>query len=136
MEIKLKLLSFFVFVPLILGCAGSPMSISTMSPEELKNVKDKDLCAAYGMERKEKLKTEMERRTLLTDDEWKLVEKKQIEVGMSICALFASWGPPNRQQKFSGSWGIHIQYIYGSYSESGTPTFVNTENGSVTSWHD
>lgn len=79
---------------------------------------------------------EMERRSLLSQNEKDLVAKKQIQIGMSLCALYASWGKPDHENRSVGSWGTHIQHVYNAGLRYIRPTYVYTENGVVTSWQD
>lgn len=107
-----------------------------------KNSKD-EFCVTYGeVLRGEKIeeigellpgiamklvKAESLRRKLIFNDS--LIRKAQVRIGMSECQLYAAWGLPSDQNRTVGSWGVHIQHIYGS-------TYVYTENGRVTSWQD
>lgn len=75
---------------------------------------------------------EMQRRNLLTANELDLVKNKQIQRGMSLCAMYASWGVPYKENRSVGRWGTHIQHVYGSHHSS--RAYVYTENGIVTSW--
>lgn len=58
-----------------------------------------------------------------------LTKRERIKLGISECQLFASFGLPERANRSVGSWGVHVQYIYGR-------TYVYTKNGTVTSWQD
>jgi|CXWL01.1.fsa_nt_gi hypothetical protein len=113
---------------------GAPMLMLNM-PEE-------KLCAAYGSALREGVvygigpfpdivrlvRNESARRKLEFDD--KLISSGKIKLGISECQLYASWGLPKDQNRTVGSWGVHIQHIYGSGS------YVYTQNGRVTSWQD
>ncbi len=52
-----------------------------------------------------------------------------INLGMSRCELYASWGFPNNVNRSVGNWGVHNQHIYNEAN-------VYTENGAVSSWQD
>jgi hypothetical protein len=54
-----------------------------MSPEELKSVDSFSLCNAYQSGRSEKVKAELERRSEITTEEWKLIEQQKIRIGMT-----------------------------------------------------
>lgn len=118
------------------GCA--------LSPEYLAASNDRDVCERYGAfsrnpmfnELTGQYKAEMERRSLLSEHEKQLVFKKQIQRGMGLCALYASWGKPDRENRSVGSWGVHIQHVYNAGLRYIRPTYVYTENGRVTSWQD
>jgi hypothetical protein len=67
-------------------------------------------------------------RKLSFDD--KYVKNKSIRIGMTTCMLYAAMGDPRTENRTTGSWGQHIQHVYGD-SE-----FVYSENGRVTAWQD
>lgn len=73
------------------------------------------------------VKAEALRRKLVFNDS--LIRKEKVRIGMSECELYAAWGLPGEQNRTVGSWGVHIQHIYGN-------SYVYTENGRVTSWQD
>jgi hypothetical protein len=82
------------------------------------------------------MRDEILRRKLLSDEEWGLVQSKNIRVGMSQCAMYASWGRPERENRTVGSFGSSIQHVYGRYSRYSRPTYVYTRNGVVNSFQD
>lgn len=116
-------------------------SLKEMAPSMLKKMDKNDICVAYGKSlRDEKLNeflsfkeaykyvnAEAKRRNIKVNQ--KLVKEANIQIGMSICSMYAAWGIPQDENRSVGSWGSHIQHIYGS-------TYVYTKNGVVTSWQD
>lgn len=118
------------------GCA--------LSPEYMTSSSDRDVCERYGVfsrnpmfsELTAQYKAEMDHRNLLSQSDKDLVAKKQIQRGMSLCAMYASWGAPDHENRSVGSWGTHIQHVYNSGLRYVRPTYVYTENGVVTSWQD
>lgn len=118
------------------GCA--------LSPEFMSSSPDRDVCERYGIfsrnttfsELTRQYQSELERRNLLSQNEKDLAAKKQIQRGMSLCGLYASWGKPDRENRSVGSWGTHIQHIYHAGLRYVRPTYVYTENGRVTAWQD
>ena len=112
------------------------------APNRLKAMSKDEVCLAYGNALRKGevdkigslpdiaklVKKELAHRKLKLDDS--LVRKGHIKIGVSECQLYASWGMPEDQNRTVGSWGVHIQHIYGS------GTYVYTENGKVTSWQD
>lgn len=130
------LLALATITTILTGCA--------LSPEYMTSSSDTDVCERYGVlsrnpmfsELTTQYKAEMERRNLLTQTEKDLVAKKQIQLGISLCALYASWGKPDHENRSVGSWGTHIQHVYNSGLRYTRPTYVYTENGHVTSWQD
>jgi len=117
---------------LIVGCAATPEQLSARS--------DDQLCKTYSDARKvggligdlgASHLQEMQRRNLLSENELDLVKNRQVQRGMSLCALYASWGVPNKENRSVGRWGTRIQHVYGARY---TRAYVYTENGIVTSW--
>ncbi len=73
------------------------------------------------------METEANRRELSLDSN--LIRSKTLRMGISECELYASWGHPSSRNRTVGSWGVHIQHVYGDFGN-----YVYTENGRVTSW--
>lgn len=98
-----------------------------------------EFCHAYGeinrgrdlpndmsaADAKDVIKKEAARRKISFND--KLVLNEKIKVGISQCHMYASWGTPDDENRSVGSWGVHIQHVYGR-------SYVYTENGRVTSY--
>ncbi len=120
------------------GCAGSPAQLSRMDSAQLSSVPDEQLVRALSNKifRTPLLFEEAKTRGLLTEVELKLVQERKIKIGMSETALLASWGRPRKINRSVGSYGVHKQYIYGTYSRYSSPTYVYVENGKVRSWQD
>ena len=135
------------------GCAGSPIAIFNMSPEELRSVDIKELCNAYAhpWAPKEKIRAELRSRdveivkdsnvrggysvigTRFTDRDWQAIDARHIFVGMSESALICSWGLPGSCGDITRSSYGPTQYAYQScdgYSSS----FVYVEDGTVVDW--
>ncbi len=110
------------------------------APEILKNMPNDLFCATYGRvlrhqkvyqvgeisDLEQLVKIEARRRKFKFDDSFVMSQK--IKLGLSECQLFASWDSAYRQNETVGSWGVHIQHIYGD------GRYVYTKNGRVTSW--
>lgn len=128
-----KFFSLAIFCMAIVGC-------STMTPEQIALKSDLDLCRGYrGAMRVQgetaaAYKLEMQRRNLLTQEEWDLAAKKQISMGISQCALYAAWGVPGRENRSVGSWGVNIQHVFNVGYPYVPASYVYTRNGKVTSW--
>lgn len=78
---------------------------------------------------------ETQKRRLLTAQEYTAIRERQIGLGMSECALFASWGRPTRANRSVSRNGVRVQYVYrhsGYYAS--TTRYVYTEDGKITSW--
>lgn len=118
------------------GCAASPDRISASS--------DLEVCKSYAVfsggigwgNRAAQYKEEILRRNLLTSEEWALAAEKKLRRGMSQCAMYASWGNPDRENRSVGSWGTSVQHIYNAGLRYIPATYVYTRNGVVTSWQD
>lgn len=74
-------------------------------------------------------RTEATRRKLSFNQN--LVRAEKVRIGITECELYASWGLPERQSRSVGSWGVHIQHIFGL-----SGPYVYTQNGIVRSWQD
>jgi len=120
------------------GCPGSPFQLAHMNANQLTSVTDEQLLQALTTQIKprELMIDEAKRRGWLTDDEIELVKQKKIRIGMSERALKISWGYPSDINRTVGSFGVHKQCVYGTYSGYSSPTYVYVENGKVTSWQD
>lgn len=126
-----------ILVLTLTSCAGSPMRLASMTPEELTAENSYNLCNAYNNNKNENIRSEIERRNLLTDAEWELIDSNYIQVGMSELALICLKGGiiPGVNgvvNVTSGSWGVHKQYVY--ENAFGGRSYVYVENGKVTSW--
>jgi hypothetical protein len=60
-----------------------------------------------------------------------LVRAEKLQIGITECELYASWGLPETKNRTVGSWGYHTQHVYRSVG-----TYVYTKNGKVTGWQD
>lgn len=61
-----------------------------------------------------------------------LILAGKIAMGMTTEQVRASWGVPYRRNRSVGSWGVHEQWVYGSY----TGHYLYFEEGILTSWQD
>lgn len=114
------------------------------TPEQAAALPDLPLCSRaystlkggiYGYSPDDTARAEIRRRNLLTDSEWALVDARQVQIGMSECALRASWGIPTTVNASAGSWGSSKQYVYrdrGYYTS--TASYVYVRKGKVDSW--
>lgn len=131
--VVIGVLSLFIHT----GCA--------ISPERIAKMNDKALCDSYGASANNTLlkqnigliRSEIDQRNLISPTEWDLVEQHKIKIGMSVCALRASFGPAT-ENKTVGRYGVHIQHVYRCemcrhYTKA---FYVYTQNGRITSWQD
>lgn len=118
---------------LMSACAGSPMRLSMMDEEGLKLEKTAVIAQAYGFGQYDNLRAELKRREAFTEQEWAWIDAKQLGMGMSVEAMYASWGTPSHQNSTVTRAGRHVQHVYGGGAHA---TYVYTENGRITSWQD
>ena len=120
------------FLPLvcIVGCAGSPIHLSTASPKELREYNNvRALCNAYHFTKDKEILVELKRRNLFTDEEWKRINSGNIKMGDSHLLLMASWGDPVKINRTVILGGAHEQWVYSS-------SYVYLDNGVITGWQD
>lgn len=131
-----RVLFFAALAALLYGCAGSPARIGMMSAAELAAVDSWDLCNAYAYNGSESARAELERRSAIPADEWVLIDKKQIAIGMSELGLMCSWGSVGYTggvNQSVGQYGAHKQWVYRSCRYCKTK-YVYTDNGKITGW--
>jgi hypothetical protein len=118
------------------GCAMSPQRVSKMD--------DRKLCNEYHAVRDEwtlkknlpLIRSEIESRNLVKPDEWDIIDQKKVRLGMSICALRASWGAAKENSTLT-RYGSRIQHVYRlSWCHRCNVQYVYTENGVVTAIQD
>lgn len=134
-EMRKLLILCAVFLALV-GCATSPQSMSSID--------DRRLCRSYGVYAASPFfsalatahKDEINRRKLISENEWDLARSKKITLGMGLCAMYASWGAPDRENRTVGSYGDSIQHVYNRGYKYIKPSYVYTQNGKVRSWQD
>jgi hypothetical protein len=101
-----------------------------------------DLCVAYGFavrgesieymypfqagETEEIFKEVTRRKLPLTQ---KLAKEQKIQIGMTSCQMYGSYGRPKTENRSVGSWGVKIQHVY-----SEVDTYIYTTNGRISSW--
>jgi hypothetical protein len=117
----------------LVGCAIAPARLAGLS--------DLDLCRGYGVYSQwfvsgplaQAYKQEIERRKLLTPEEWTLAAEQRIQKDMTQCALYASWGKPVREYGWQQDGNVHMRHIYWM-GWSMRPGSVFTKNGKVDGW--
>lgn len=130
LEGRMMLAIAAIVIALSFGCAHSPLRLSMMSAEALKEEPTISLAKAYGYGKNKDIRAELERRKVFSKREWKAIDEEKIFRGMSTAALYASWGQPYRTNRSVGSWGVHTQHIFRNYCGE----YVYTKNGLVSSW--
>ena len=71
------------------------------------------------------MRKELKHRKLKIEDS--ITKQQKIKLGMTVCGLYAAFGEPEDENESVGSWGVHVQHVFGD-------TLVYSENGKVTSW--
>lgn len=124
------LVSAFVITFILIGCATAP------TVEQLNRMSDDQVMRTLVYHKNVNVLREAFSRNLITSDEFNLIVDRKIRVGMSEKALIASWGYPSKVNRSVDRYGVHKQYVYGSYSKYSSPTYVYVENDEVTGWQD
>jgi hypothetical protein len=136
MERKMKKTLASVLIPLVLsGCAGSPMRIASMGPDQLKAQTSEDLCKAYSYKQRAEIKSELISRKAISENEWKLVDTRKVGIGMGEVALFCAWGQPSTVNESVSAQGTRRQWVYRA-CDACKAQYVYTVNGKVTAMQD
>lgn len=124
---KRVLLSLVVIAGLV-GCA-------TPLPE----MNTDFLCQHFGnnyagkTDRVPSIRAEIESRKLLSQKEWEYVNRRELYVGMTTCAMYAVQGGPYAQNSTTTASGTVVQHVFTNY-HSLKREYVYTTNGLVTAW--
>lgn len=104
------------------GCMkGSYAEVAYRSPEAIKQLPNHDVVAVYGVEcaypsllkdNKSKFRAEIERRHLFNDDQWQMIDAKQIRIGEPELLVWASWGKPDRIDSLTTADGERRGLVY------------------------
>lgn len=94
----------------------------------VKGLSANELCIALHDWGFDSARRELLRRHALTDQEWRLVDKQEIQIGMSEAALFCSWGKTQANRTITAHID-HRQYVYEA-------ALVYVENGRIVSFQD
>lgn len=127
-----------IFVVLLaMGCGSGlynqpwrPLKTYT-NKKEISSLSNMKLATAIHYHGNKMLFEEARERGLFTSSEIDKIKDGKIWRDMSETALRASWGLPSDINKSVGSYGIHKQYVYGSFYDR---TYVYVEDGKVTGW--
>ena len=109
-----------IILGVLAGCAGSPVRIAMMDDEDLSRVEAIDLCFAYARfdDSDSKIKAELLRRDVFSEQEWRAVDTHKIFIGMSELAFRCSWpfSPAmdldSLRLEQKGTWGVRTLYKY------------------------
>ena len=88
-----------------------------------------ELCLTYYGNEEPQARLELNRRHAVTRREWKLIDNKEMQIGMSEVALICSWGSTDVNRSV---YATHErkQYVYPN------STYVYVIDGKVTSFQD
>lgn len=95
---------------------------------EIRVLPNSQLCTDYHDFEYPEAKAELKRRRVLTATDWRLIDKHQLQIGMSELALLCSWGSTEINRTVTSGL-VHEQYVYGD-------TLVYVDNGRVTAFQD
>lgn len=118
-----------VAVATLVGCA---IPLTEMEPDFL--------CMHYGfnsMSKSDKvpaIRNELERRQILTKDEWYHVDSGRLDFGLSRCGMLAVKGGPYAVNNIHTKEGVRTQYVF--INQYGKRNYVYTNNGQISSWQD
>jgi hypothetical protein len=97
------------------GCIHMPSYTASLTGSELRQVSEFDLCAAYASTESKRLRTEIDRRNLISPEEWTKVAGHQVTEGMSTCSVLASLGFPatvEEEEEATSPNGFTTRLVY------------------------
>ena len=120
------------------------VSACAIAPERMAAESDLEVCRSYGTFRASGVwatsaasyETEVRKRGLITEEEWRLIADKKIQTGMSRCAMYAAFGKPDRENRTVGSGRERVQHVFNSGYRYIKTYYIYTENNRVTAWQD
>lgn len=129
---------------LLISIIALALSGCAITQEQLSSRSDMDVCQSYGTFRKgigwgamaNSYREEIARRNLLSDEDMQLVEQGKLRIGMSKCAMYASWGRPDRENRTVYRGGTSTQYIFNAGYKYIKPTYVYTDGDKVSALQD
>jgi len=84
------LILFFLMLPSGVTKASRPPS--PLGP--LTDLDSSSLCILFKTEPDKSVRNEIDRRKLISENDWSMIANQDVKVGMSLCALLAEKGPP------------------------------------------
>ncbi|MDB4837819.1 hypothetical protein OAH87_05055 [Marinomonas sp.] len=112
---KIKILAFIVILS-ISGCSQSNKKFNVRTAD-FSSASDQDLCMTYGhrANRSTEAKLELISRDIFSQREWKLIDERKLESGMSECAVYSAYYINYKKIRFSKNKNkelIHKELIY------------------------
>lgn len=131
----MRSLAIAMLLTVLWGCGAMPTQ-----PDQVGTLGDGAVCIRYGNAIRAKddaqiamFRTEANRRKLLiAADDPDTIAKENLRIGMSQCAMYASWGAATRENSTVTAAGVSIQHVFGSYRYTRN-LYAYTRNGIVTS---
>ena len=120
----------------ILGAAAAAVSACTGSqPQASASLFERDsnlLCEDYYVYSRQspdaaeaaKIRAEIERRSLVSPNEFAAIDKGQIGVGTTQCGVFAAWGAPQANNQIVQGNQQQIQLVYSNRTVTTNGTVV------------
>ncbi|MFN7019884.1 MAG: hypothetical protein ACK4WH_00975 [Phycisphaerales bacterium] len=109
----------FACVLILMSALGGACGVAGMNEHELAASDGRSVLVGYGeaktgMYGREnvKLRTELERRSWFTDDEWRRIDAGQLQIGDRGDVMVASWGIPDRKSSFLDAHGKDEVFTY------------------------
>ena len=113
------------------GCQGSPMEACLASKEKLQAMSDEQLCNGYAFCKSKSIKEALEDRGTFTDEEWLMIDRGALYVGMTRKAVFATVKNVMFNGMTTTDHGTIEQWKTGSKYAS---LYIHLKNGKVISW--
>jgi hypothetical protein len=76
-----------------------------MKPGDLAMQETSKLCMSYAAApaaSQAVIRDELEKRSIISDNDWEMADKHMVRPGMSVCGLFAAWGQPDSMTPDAG----------------------------------
>jgi len=118
---KMLLIAAILFIT---ACAGSPMHIA----QNPLDYSDGDLVEATHWNKSPAIMEEIKRRNFIPENEWRLINRGTIEIGMSRLGTVLALGLPLSSNRSANADGTQEQWVYGR------GMYVYLEGDNVTAW--
>ena len=127
----------------LVGIAVTVAGCAMVTGGDAGTLPDLALCAQHGATHRvpafsggaKAYREELVRRNLLSEKEWRAIDQRGIFIGMSLCAMYAEFGRPYRENRTVTANGERIQHVYREIGASHA-AYIYTTNGTVTAWQD
>jgi len=123
------------------GCYSLTTGFTGMDPNMVASLDDRSLCIAYeGATRHgfitQHIVAEINRRGLLSEEEWIFVNRGNLYQGMRLCGVYAAWGAPENQVVFKDAFKSkpdRLQLMYKLWANARKMTVI-VEDDLIESW--